>query len=320
MGLDYPLPESYKSRIASTPHVVAVVPDVFFGGIYHDVTDQFPNIAVDPENIDVMWPDWGFSQQDVEQFKRIKTACIVAQGTMRRFHLQVGQQIQLRGTTFPFNVALTIVGTVARPPAPSFLMFRRDYFEEAAGRPGIAHNFWVRVDKSSSVPAVAAALDNIFANSSAETQSDSEAAFLGSIIGRFRIFFRLAELLGLVVVLAIGLVAANTAAMSIREKRSEIAVLRSIGFRPGTILGLLISESLIIAVLGGGLGCGTAFTLLKVFSVNADVLGPFATLRIPGFVVGEALAISILIGLVSAWVPARAAVRRNIVDSLRLID
>jgi len=320
MGLDYPLPEAYKSKIAATPHVVAVVPDVFFGGIYHDVTDQFPNIAVDPEQIEVMWPDWGFSAGGVEQFKKLKTACIVAEGTMRRFNLHAGQQIQLRGTTFTFNVVLTIVGTVARPPAPSFLMFRRDYFEEAAGRPGIAHNFWVRVDSSSAVPQVAATLDQMFDNSSAETQSDSEAAFLGSIIGRFRAFFRLAELLGLVVVVAIGLVAANTAAMSIREKRNEIAVMRSIGFPANTLLVLLVAESVTIAVLGGAVGCGGACGLLKIFSFNADALGPFATLRIPPLVVAEALAVSVLIGVLSAWFPARAAVRRAIAASLRVID
>jgi putative ABC transport system permease protein len=108
--------------------------------------------------------------------------------------------------------------------------------------------------------------------------------------------------------------------MSIREKRGEIAVMRSIGFPAGTILRLLVSESLIIAVLGGALGCGAAFTLLKVFSVNADALGPFATLHIPPLVLVEALAVSIVIGVVSAWIPGRGATRRSIVDSLRVID
>jgi len=320
MGLDYPLPESYKTKIIATPHVVAVEPDIFFGGIYHDATDQFPNIAVDPDKIDVMWPDWGFSAEGVEQFKKIKTACLVAQGTMRRFNLHVGQRIQLRGTVYPFTVDLTIVGTIAKGPAPSFLMFRRDYFEEAAGRPGIVDNFWVRVDSSSAVPEVAAALDKQFANSANETQSDSEASFLGSIIGRFRMFFHVAEFLGLVVVVAIGLVAANTAAMSIRERRGEIAVMRSIGFPARTILTLFLSESLLIALLGGLIGCGGAFAVLKIFAVNADALGPFVVIRIPPFVVAETFVAAVLIGLLSAYVPAKAATRRTIVDSLRVID
>ncbi len=318
MGIDYPLPEAYKVKVATTPHVVTVVPDVFYGGIYHEASDQFPSIAMEPENIDVMFPDWGFS--GVDEFKKVKTACLVAQGTMRRFKLHVGQQIELRGTAYPFNVTLKIVGTIARGPAPSFLIFRRDYFEEAAGRPGIVDNFWVRVDDSRFVPEVCAALDRQFANSSAETQSDSEEAFLGSILGRFRIFMKLAELLGLVVVIAIGLVAANTAAMSIRERRSEIAVMRSMGFPAGAVVALLVAESLAIALLGGGLGCGAAFGLLKVFAFNADALGPFVALRIPPFVLAETLVVAVLIGLLSAYVPARAAAKRTIIEALRLVD
>jgi len=241
----------------------------------------------------------------LEEFKEIKTACLVALGTMRRFNLHVGQQLELRGTVYPFNVTLTIVGTIAKGPVPSFLIFRRDYFEEAAGKPGIAHEFWVRVDDSRFVPEVAAAVDNQFANSAAETRSASEAAAVGSILGRYRIFMNLAEFLGLVAVVAIGLVAANTAAMSIRERRSEIAVMRSIGFRPGMILSLLVGESLIIALSGGAIGCGVAFGLFKVFALNADALGPFVSLHVPPSVLAETLGVAALIGLFSAYVPAR---------------
>src|SRR5260370_36342959 len=104
----------------------------------------------------------------------------------------------------------TIVGSSAKGPVPSLLIFRRDDCEEVAGKPGIAHEFWVRVDDSRVVPQVCAAIDNQFANSSAETRSASEAAAVGSILARYRIFMKLAECLGLVVVVAIGLVAANT--------------------------------------------------------------------------------------------------------------
>jgi putative ABC transport system permease protein len=318
MGLGYPLPEAYKVKIATIPHVVAVAPVVIYGGIYHEASDQFPSVATEPDKIDVMWSDWGFS--GVDEFKKIKTACLVAEGTMRRFNLHVGQQIELRGTIYPFNVTLTIVGTIAKGPVPSFLIFRRDYFEEAAGNPGIAHEFWVRVDDSRVVPEVCAALDNQFANSSAETRSASEAVAVGSFLGRYRIFMKLAEFLGLVVVVAIGLVAANTAAMSIRERRSEIAVMRSIGFPSGVILRLLVSESLIIALSGGAIGCGVAFGLFKVFALNADALGPFVSLHVPPFVLAETLGVAVLIGVFSAYVPARAAAKRSIVETLRLVD
>jgi putative ABC transport system permease protein len=322
MGQAYPLPEAYKSKIAATPHVASVTPENFFGGVYHEVSDQFPNIAVDPERIDVMWPDWGFSAGSIEQFKKLRTACLVAEGTMKRFHLSIGQQIQLRGAGYyPVNVSLTIVGTIARGPAPSFLVFRRDYLEELQGRPGHVDNFWVRADSSAAVPQIIQAVNSQFANSSAETQCDSEAVFLGSVIDRFRMFFTLARLLGLIVVLTIGLVAANAAAMSIRERRNEIAVMRSMGFRSPLILRLLIAESVATALAGCILGCGAAFALLKIFSVTSDVLGPFVgAIQIPASVLLETLLAAILIGLLSSYIPARSAVGRKIADTLRTVD
>src|SRR5262249_10361325 len=83
-GVTYHMPQAYKQRIATTPHVVAVVPQSYFGGIYHEVSDQFPNIAVDAEQVDLMWPDWGISKQAFGDFKRMRTACLVGSGTMRR--------------------------------------------------------------------------------------------------------------------------------------------------------------------------------------------------------------------------------------------
>lgn len=320
MGLDYPLPESYRSKIAAIPHVVAVLPAVFYNGIYHEISDQFPNMAADADQIDTMFPDWGFDPAGVQQFKKIKSAALVADGTMKRFNLHVGQQIELRGSSFPFNVNLTIVGTISKGPAPTMLIFRRDLFEEAAGNPGIAHMFWVRVDDPGAVPQVTHAIDDEFANSSAETQSDPESVMMGDAVGRFRIFMQLAAFLGIVVVIAIGLVAANTAAMSIRERRGEIAVMRAIGYPTRTIMALLFSESLLMSLLGGVIGIGAGYLLLKAFAVNADALGPFVKISIPSTTMVETMAVAALIGIMSVVVPATAASRHTIADSLRVVD
>jgi putative ABC transport system permease protein len=168
------------------------------------------------------------------------------------------------------------------------------------------------------VPQVIAAIDEGFANSSAETISESEAAFFGSFMESYKTFFRMAEVLGFIVVLTIGLVAANTAAMSIRERRGEIAVMRSMGFSSRTILSLLLSESLLIGLIGGVLGCGAAYIVFKIFSVGG-VGGPLSTIRMPPVVLVETLVIAGLIGVFSAIVPARSAARRNIVDALRTV-
>jgi putative ABC transport system permease protein len=318
-GLAYSLPEAYTQRIAATPHVVAVIAQSWFGGIYHEVSDEFPNMAVDPERIDVMWPDWGLSSEAIAQFKRQRTACLVGPSTMKRFNWRVGQQIMLRGTLYPFNVTLTIVGTMGGKAPPNFLIFRRDYLEEAAGRPGFVDNFWVRADQASAVPQLIASLDEGFANSSAQTLSESEASFLGDFMQTFRLFFRMAEILGLIIVVTIGLVAANTAAMSIRERRSEIAVMRSIGFTAHTILLLLLAESLMIALIGGVLGCGAAYIVFRLFTVGALAAGPLASVQISPAIFAETLVIAALIGALGALVPAYSAARRNIVDALRMV-
>jgi putative ABC transport system permease protein len=317
-GLAYSIPIAYKQRVVTLPHVEVVVPESWFGGVYHEVSDQFPNLAADPEQVDKMWPDWGISPEQFEQFKKIRTAALVGEETMKRFRLHLGQQIQLRGTLYPFNVTLQIVGTIGGKAPPNFLLFRRDYLEEAAGRPGIVDNMWIKVDKPENVPQVIATIDEGFANSSAETLSESEAAFIGSFLDQYRMFFRMAELLGFIVVLTIGLVAANTAAMSIRERRGEIAVMRSMGFPSRTILSLLLAESLIIGLIGGVVGCGSAYVLLKVFSVG-NVGGPLGTIRMPPSILVETLVVAALIGLFSAMVPASSAARRNIVDALRTV-
>jgi putative ABC transport system permease protein len=299
--------------------VVVVMGESWFGGIYHEVSDAFPNLAVDPEPAETLWMDWGLSKQSMVDFRKIRTAALVGPGTMKRFNLHVGQQIMLRGTIYPINVTLKIVGTTGGKAPPNFLLFRRDYLEEAIGRPGFVSIFWVRADSSAAVPALIASLDEQFANSTAETQSESEAAFMNNFISNYRAFFTMAEVLGVIVVFTIALVAANTAAMSIRERRNEIAVMRSLGFTSRLILSLLLAESLIIGLVGGVLGCGGAFLILKVFSAGSPAAGPMGAIRMPPMVLGETLAAAALIGLLSALVPARAAARRNIVDTLRAV-
>jgi putative ABC transport system permease protein len=318
-GLTYAMPMAYKQKIAAVPHVQAVVAQAWFGGVFHDVTDQFPNMAIDHEQAEQMWSDWDVAPEGWEQFRKLRTACLVGAETMKRFHLHVGQQIILKGTLYPFSVTLNIVG-VFGPKAPissrTYLFFRRDYLEEANNGQAYVDEMWVRADSSANVQQVINNIDEQFANSSAETQSEAEAAFIGSFLKGYRMLFSLFEILGFIVVVTIGLVAANTAAMSIRERRGEIAVMRSMGFPSGTILSILLSESFIIGLLGGLFGCGAAFVILKIFS--GPRMGQL-TIRMPTAVLIETLIAAAVIGLFSAWFPARSASKMNITEALRLV-
>jgi putative ABC transport system permease protein len=316
-GFVYALPEAYKQRIATTPHVEAVAAQSWFGGIYHDPTEQFPNFAIDHEEIEKIYPDYGPPARP--PFTAPPTATLVGLDTMRRFGWKLGDHITLRGTIYPINVTLHIVGTLGDTAPPNFLMFRRDYLEEATGRKGFVGMYWLSVDRSESVPMVIASLDESFANSDAETQSESEAAFLSNFLSSARSFFTMAELFGIIVVFTIGLVAANTAAMSIRERRSEIAVMRSIGFTSGTILSMLLGESALIGIAGGVLGVAMAAGALRFFGMNVPSIGALRISGLPPAAIGYSLIVALLIGVVSGFVPARAAARQNIVDALRMV-
>src|SRR5262249_23577387 len=148
---------------------------------------------VDPEPVEALWTDWDISKQSFADFHKIRTAAMVGSGTMKRFGLRLGQQIMLRGTIYPISVTLKIVGTLGGKAPPNFLLFRRDYLEEAIGKPGFVSIYWVRADSGASVPGLIANLDEQFANSTAETQSESEAAFMSNFMDAYRAFFTMAE-------------------------------------------------------------------------------------------------------------------------------
>ena len=321
-GLPYGLPPAYLPKILAIPHVEAAVAQSWYGGVYHEVSDQFPNWTLDTDGIDKVFSDWGVSSDGWSGFKKDRRAALVGPETMKRFRFQIGQQIMLRPSipSYP-NVQLEIVGVLGRKAPPDILVFRRDYLQEAletsTGRTPFTDSMWVMPDSDAAAPQVAKEIDELFANSSSATQTESEKAFFSSFLSNYRLIFDMAEWLALIVVVTIGLVAANTASMSIRERRNEIALMRSLGFSPASILWLLLAESAAIAIIGGIIGCVGALFLLN--GARLGGLGPLSTIRMPPVVLAEAMLIAIAIGCLSAWIPARSAARRNIVDTLRAI-
>ena len=317
-GLNYRMPDAYKRKIAMLPHVEAVAAQTWFGGIYHQLSDQFPNLAVDSDSIDKIWPDWGVSPSAVQEFKQIRIACLVGSVTMQRNHWRIGQRILLRGTEYPVDVTLTIVGTLGPNGMPDLLVFRRDYLEQVAGRAGQVSLIWVKVDSPHYVSQVIGAIDEIFANSDHETQSEAEAPFLGSFLTSCQMFVRFARLLCLFALAAMGLVSANTAAMSVRERRAEIAVMRAVGFTPKVVLAMLVGESAIVNTAGGLVGCAAAYVFCGAVALGAS--SAFACLsgvEITPQLIAGSVAASTLVSALSALLPAGVAMRRTIVDGLR---
>jgi len=200
------------------------------------------------------------------------------------------------------------------------IIFRRDYMEELLGRPGTANLFWVKVDSSKSSPEVIAAIDEMFANSPNETATETEVALIKNQIGNLGLLLNGAKFLAAIVIFTIGLVALNTAAMAVRERRHEMAVMRAIGFTRNTIIVRILVEGLIVGVMGGLLGCGLAYFGFELLPRVSGALGPLAmALTLSPRIVAYSFLIAAAIGAASGFIPATLATRGDISTELRAV-
>ena len=320
-SLFYMLPESYRRRIEALPHVEAVAAYSVFLATYRDPTEQLGVLAVDDDRIGEIFPDWDISAESDHDFKTIRTAALVATNLMKFYGWKVGQTIMLRGTMYPVDLQLTIVGVLNEEAAGPRIIFRRVYMEELLGRPGTANLFWVKVDSSKSAPEVIAAIDEMFANSPNETATETEVALIKSQEGgNLALLLNGAKFLAAIVVFTIALVAANTAAMAVRERRHEMAVMRAIGFTRRSIVMRILVEGLIVGVIGGALGCALALIGFDLLPHVSGALGPLAlAMTLSPRIVTYSFLIAALIGAVSGFIPATLATRGDIATELRAI-
>jgi putative ABC transport system permease protein len=331
-GLTYWLPMSFVAKVKAVPGVAVVNHYSWFGGLYDRPEDMFPNFAVDPETVGAMWPDYHIDPRALERFKRIRNAAIVGHQTMRKFGWKVGDVITLKGTAFPVDLTLEIVGEVPPPGNPVVLMFQHKYLDESlTPRPGfpfgglpIVGMIWVKAERPEEVPRIMADIDALFRNSEAETAAETEKSFFQNFMSSLQGFIRVILAVGFLVVAAVVLIAANTAAMGVRERTAEIAVLKSLGFRRGPILTALLAESTLQAVVGGCIGAVAAYALFAALRAAGggmgglgQLLGPMAGFYMSPTTAAQGVLVAFVVGIVSGAVPAWSAARMNVVEALR---
>jgi len=317
-GFFYSLPEAYRRKIAAIPHVLATSGMMYLGGIYREPSDQL-GLAVDADQADTMWPDWGITKARADRFRATAIACLVPQPMLRKYGWQVGQQIMLRGTAAPVDVTLRIVDTLGANAPPDALLFRLDYLERILGGPRRVNAYEAIADRVAAVPSVIGAIDETFANSSARTRTESEAGWAMGFM-RLGMLFAVLRIVSGAVALAVALIAANTIVMAVRERHAEIAVMRAIGFGPAPIFALIVGESVLVGLAGGALGCGATYVLAKTLPFAVMPFGPMDLLAIiPPGVIAQAFALSVGIGALAAIAPALGSSRRSVVDALRSV-
>ena len=317
------LPISHENKIAQIPGVANVTHLSWFGGFYQDPKNQFPQFPVEPEDYFDIYPELVLPDDQMQAWKANRTGAVIGRGLAEAFDLAIGDRIPIQSTIFTQKSGgrtweLDIVGIVDTTDpkgGTTFMLFRHDYFAEAnTFGDGFVGWFTLRLEPGADPVEVSNAIDMEFANSPNETETSTEAAFAASFAKQFGNIALIVRLILAAVFFTLLLVTGNTMAQSVRERTAELAVLKTVGFADGTVLGIVLSESILIMLIGGLLGLAVGWFVSQGI---AAALSAF----VPGIIVSAeivlaALAFMIAAGVLAGLFPALHARRLSIVDAL----
>jgi len=316
-----PIPLSYRDKILRIPGVKYVTHNNWFGGTYIDEKNFFPQFVIDPENQRKVVPELIVPDDQWNAFLKDREGAIVGARTMERFHWKIGDRIPIKTTmwgSWEFNIDGVYHGKRPGDDETQF-WFQWDYFEERVPQSFKGQIGWyvVKVDNPDDAPRIAKAIDAEFANSPNETKTETESTFAAGWVKQFGNIKFLIVTIGAVVFFTLLLVTGNTMAISVRERTGELAVLKAIGFSDRKVLGFVLGESLVIAVVGGLLGLGLALAAVPLLSRALSGLVPVLflspTILLFGFVT------ALFVGFISGFLPGLGAMRMRVVNALRRV-
>src|SRR5579863_7709751 len=322
VSLAFFLPAYYRDKIRAVQGVTAVAPITWFGGRYIDDRPEhfFATIATDPDEYLKVASDKIVSPDELKAWQQDRAGALVDITLAKKYGWKIGDKITLQGTIFELSPELTIRAIYHRDPPQNALYFNAKYLEEAVKWfKGQAGWYAAQIDSADNVARVSGEIDAQFRNSPLQTKTESEKAFqLGFVasLGNVKAF-----ILGIcgAVVFTIMLVSANTMAMSVRSRTREVAVLKTLGFTRRRVLSMFVSESVALAVAGGVLGILTAVPVIWFLTRSFIALGVPLSMKVTAPTAGLSLAVALTLGLVSGYLPAFNASRKNIVEGLRHI-
>ena len=317
------LPQSYKNRMERIPGVAKATHLTWFGGIYKEPKNFFPQMPVIPEEFLGMHPEFLLPADQMRAWQETRTGAVVGRKTAERFGFKVGDKVPIQSAIWAktdgsqlwvFDIVGIFDGKEKGTDTTQFF-FRHDYFEEARRwAKGEVGWYLIRVHDPAEAAEVAKRVDAEFENSPAETKTETEGAFIQAFAKQIGdIALITASILG-AVFFTILLVAGNTMAQAVRERTGELGVLKALGFTNLQVLGLVLAESCLLAILGGLIGLGLAVLLT---SGGDPTGGSLPLFYFPGRDIVIGVAISLLLGLATGIFPALQAMRLRVANALR---
>jgi putative ABC transport system permease protein len=327
ISLIMPLPIAYKARIAAVPGVEAVTHMNWFGGVYQDEKNSFPQMAVDTPTFLNLYPDYVLPPDQKKAWEADRAGAIAGRDLAQRFGWKVGDKIPIQGTIFSkkdgsrlweFNLDGLYSPGKKGVDATQFF-FHYEYLKEAASRGNdLVGWYTIRIADANRAAEISKKIDALFANSSYETKTSTEKAFaqgFANQIGNIGLIVRYvvsAVLFGMLLVIG------NTMAQSVRERTNELAVLKTLGYGNGLVLFLVIAESCLLALCGAGLG------LFLSWGVLTPLVGKMLKQFLPVFFIPAwgillGIGVALLLGILTGLLPGIQAMRLRIVDALRKV-
>jgi putative ABC transport system permease protein len=318
------LPASYEAKIRAIPGVKDVTAWSWFGGVYKDARDPknfFARFAVEPDHYFNVRPDIKISDEARQAFLKERTGAIATANMAQKLGWKVGDRITIVGDIYPLTLEFKLVGLYDDSEGGDAFLFNKEYLREALPVNSKARDavgtFYILGDSVDDMPRISKTIDDMFDNAPQPTKTESEKQFalsFVSFLGNLKLF--LAAICA-AVTFTILLVSGNTMAMSVRERVREVGILKTLGFTSGEILGIILGEATIISFVGGIVGLLLA-TVLVGGVRRADIqFANINNMSVSPEIWVVCIAVALLIGLVSAFIPAQGASRTSILDALR---
>jgi putative ABC transport system permease protein len=319
-----PLPLAYRDKMLRIPGVKAVTHNNWFGGVYQEEKNFFPQFAIDVENQRTVLPELVVPDDQWANFVKDRTGAIAGAKTAKRFGWKVGDRIPIKNALFGSAAVweFTLDGIYHSDKVggdESQFWFQWDFFEERMPQSFKGNVGWyvLKLDNPDDAPRVGKAIDDMFSNSSFETKTETESQFAAGWVKQFGNIEFLILAIGTVVFFTLLLVTGNTMAISVRERIGELATLKAIGFRDRRILYFVLAEALTISFVGGLLGLGLAALAIPVLAAALNGLLP--TLILSPAILSVGLATALLVGIISGLLPGIGAMRMRVVNALRRV-
>jgi len=318
VSLMFPLPLAYLPKIQAVPDIVRVAYAYWFEGVYIDKRHFFPQFAASlPAYLDA-YPEYLMPEDQKLALIKDRRGAAAGRKLAARYGWRLGDAIVLKGTYFPgeYRLVLRAIYTGRDPSADeTLLFFHWDYLNETLKKiaPDLADKvgwFLVQVTRPELAGPVSGKIDAAFKNSLAETLTETEAAFNLTFVEMTSAILVAIQVVSWMVIGVILGVLANTMAMNARERLGEYAALKTMGFKPRHLAGLIMGESLSLALVGGLLGLALTFPAVEFFPASVrQYFGAFdVTPLTMALGIGVALAVGVLAGVIPAWQASRVQI------------